>query len=207
MFADLITNPVFILISYPRVKRALKLNKEYDSTWDKGNWTFSTATRYFARLSDQGLRRCLIFSRWKPIALALILVSGRRKDPKQSAFSYFFWPSWQVSPRPLCYGEARLLIVSGLSIRWRHYKQLALLGAKIGILFLLLGAALITAGIGWFRRRLWGWRLAVVIIATQVLGDVLNCFRSDWLRGGTGVIIAGALLLLLLQPRVRAMFT
>jgi hypothetical protein len=87
------------------------------------------------------------------------------------------------------------------------YKQLAPLGRTVGILFLLLGAALATAGIGWFRRRLWGWRLAVVIIATQALGDVANCVRGDLLRGGIGVIIAGALLLFLLQPEIKATFT
>jgi hypothetical protein len=86
------------------------------------------------------------------------------------------------------------------------YKRLVPLGGAFGILFLLLGTALTTAGIGWFRRRLWGWRLAVVIIATQVLGDVVNCVRGDWLRGGIGVIIAGALLLFLLQPKIRATF-
>lgn len=86
------------------------------------------------------------------------------------------------------------------------YKQLAPLGRIVGILFLVLSAALITAGIGWFQRRLWGWRLVVVIISTQVLGDVVSCVRGDWLRGGTGVIIAGALLLFLLQPRIRAAF-
>jgi hypothetical protein len=86
------------------------------------------------------------------------------------------------------------------------YKQLAPLGRIVGILFLALSAALTTAGIGWFQCRLWGWRLAVVIISTQVLGDVVNCVRGDWLRGGTGVIIAGALLLFLWQPRIRAAF-
>jgi len=86
------------------------------------------------------------------------------------------------------------------------YQQLAPLGGTVGILFLVLGVVLITAGIGWFRRRLWGWRLAVVIITTQVLGDVVNCLRADWLRGGTGLIIAGTLLLFLLQPRLRATF-
>jgi hypothetical protein len=86
------------------------------------------------------------------------------------------------------------------------YKQLAPLGRIVGIFFLLLGAALITAGIGWFRRRLWGWRLAAVIISTQVLGDIVNCARGDWLHGGTGLIIAGALLLFLLQSRIRAAF-
>lgn len=87
------------------------------------------------------------------------------------------------------------------------YKQLAPLGRTVGILFLLLAAALASAGIGWFRCRLWGWRLAVVIIATQVLGDIVNCVRGDLLRGGTGVIIAGALLLFLLRPRTRASFS
>jgi hypothetical protein len=86
------------------------------------------------------------------------------------------------------------------------YKQLAPLGSMVGVFFLLLGAALTTAGIGWFRRRVWGWRLAVVIIATQVLGDVVNCVRGDLLRGGTGVIIAGALLMFLLQPKIKATF-
>ena len=83
------------------------------------------------------------------------------------------------------------------------YKQLAPLGRIVGILFLALSAALITAGIGWFQRRVWGWRLMVVIISTQVLGDVVSCVRGDWLRGGTGVIIAGALLLFLLLIRLR----
>lgn len=86
------------------------------------------------------------------------------------------------------------------------YRQLVPLGAKVGILFLVLSLALITAGIGWFRRRLWGWKLAVAIIATQILGDIVNCVRGDWLRGGTGVIIAGALLLFLLRPNIRAAF-
>jgi len=86
------------------------------------------------------------------------------------------------------------------------YKQLAPLGGWVGILFLLLGAALAIAGIGWFRRRLWGWRLAIVVISTQVLGDVVNCVRGEWLKGAIGVIIAGAVLLFLLQPRIRTMF-
>jgi hypothetical protein len=44
-------------------------------------------------------------------------------------------------------------------------------------------------------------------IAVQVLGDVVNCLRGEWRRGGIGVIIAGALLLFLLRPTIRATFT
>jgi hypothetical protein len=36
------------------------------------------------------------------------------------------------------------------------YKRLAPLGDKVGILFVLLGVAVTMAGIGWFRRSLWG---------------------------------------------------
>jgi hypothetical protein len=86
------------------------------------------------------------------------------------------------------------------------HRQLAPMGGTVGILFLLLSAALTAAGIGWLRRRLWGWRLAVIIIAAQVLGDAFNLVRSDWLGGGTGFVIAGALLWFLLQARFRATF-
>jgi hypothetical protein len=114
---------------------------------------------------------------------------------------------------------ATMAILAATTLLWRGtpldrlwylnpiaYKQLAPLGSAVGILFLLLGTALAAAGIGWFRRRLWGWRLAVVIITTQVLGDVVNCMRGDWLRGGTGFVIAGALLLFLLRHKVRTAF-
>jgi len=86
------------------------------------------------------------------------------------------------------------------------HKQLATLAKPAGILFLLLAAVLALAGTGWFKHRLWGWRLAVAVIATQVLGDLVNFFRGDYLRGGVGFSIATALLFYLLRPVVRAVF-
>jgi hypothetical protein len=86
------------------------------------------------------------------------------------------------------------------------YKQLSPLGKTIGIPFLVLSAALAAAGVGWFGRRLWGWRLAVVIIATQVLGDLVSIFMGHFVKGATGATIAAALLLYLLRPEVRGAF-
>jgi hypothetical protein len=86
------------------------------------------------------------------------------------------------------------------------YRQLALFGKTAGIAFLLLGATLAVAGTAWFKRRVWGWRLAVAIIATQVFGDLVNAFMGDLVRGGVGFVIAGALLIYLLRPEVRAAF-
>jgi len=78
------------------------------------------------------------------------------------------------------------------------YARLAPLGRVVGIPFLILSAALAVAGTGWFKRRMWGWGLATAIIATQVLGDLVNVFMGDFVRGVVGVTIAGALLFYLL---------
>ncbi len=86
------------------------------------------------------------------------------------------------------------------------YRQLAPFGKTVGIPLLLLGATMAVAGTAWFKRRLWAWRLAVAIIATQVLGDLVNAFMGDLLRGGVGFVIAGLLLVYLLRPEVRAAF-
>lgn len=53
------------------------------------------------------------------------------------------------------------------------YDQFVPMGKGVGPLFLLLSAALTAAAMGWFKPRLWGWRLAVGIIAVQVGGDFL----------------------------------
>ena len=92
------------------------------------------------------------------------------------------------------------------ALNLRAYNQLAPRGRVVGVLFLLLGSALFAAGTGWFRCRLWGWRLAVAIIATQVLGDVVSAFMGDLVRGAAGFIVAGALLVYLLRQDVRTAF-
>jgi len=86
------------------------------------------------------------------------------------------------------------------------YERLAPLGGFVGLAFLLLSAALAGAGVGWFKRRRWGWGLAVGVILAQVLGDLFNLLRGDFLRGGLGFIIASLLLFYLLRPQVRMHF-
>jgi len=88
----------------------------------------------------------------------------------------------------------------------RAYRELAPFGKAVGIPFLLLSVALAVAAMGWFSRRLWGWRLTVTIIATQVLGDLFNVFRGHVVEGGIGAAIAGAVLLYLLRANVRNIF-
>jgi hypothetical protein len=88
----------------------------------------------------------------------------------------------------------------------RAHKELASFGKAVGIPFLLLAVTLAIAGMGWFKRRLWAWRLAVAIIAAQVLGDLVNVFLGRVVEGGIGVAIAGALLLYLLRADVKTVF-
>lgn len=87
------------------------------------------------------------------------------------------------------------------------HSRLAPFGKTAGILFLLLSGTLVIGGAGWFRRRVWAWRLAVAIIATQILGDLVNAFQGDFVRGGAGFMIAVTLLIYLLRPEVRAVFS
>jgi len=68
----------------------------------------------------------------------------------------------------------------------RAYRQLGPAGRIAGMLFLLLSLSMAVAGTGWFRRRYWGWGLAVLILATQVLGDLVNVLRGDFVRGDIG---------------------
>jgi hypothetical protein len=88
----------------------------------------------------------------------------------------------------------------------RAYAQLAPLGRPVGGLFALLSATLCCAGIGWFLRRTWGWRLAVAILFVQAMGDAFNLMRGDLVRGGIGFIIAVLVLLYLWHPGTRVAF-
>lgn len=75
-----------------------------------------------------------------------------------------------------------------------------------GLMFLVIAALAATGGFGWFRRRMWAWRLAVFGISTQVLGDCVNLIRGDFLRGGPGLLIGAALLIYLLSARIKSNF-
>jgi hypothetical protein len=149
-------------------------------------------------------------NRWKAAALAYIQqmrdAIGRRPRGFAAIGVFIFFGALMASLAATTLLWRGTLLDRVWALNPTAHNHLAHLGRIVGILFLALTATLITTGIGWFRRRLWGWKLAIVIISTQFAGDVVNCVRGDWLRGGTGIIIAGALLLFLLQSRIRAAF-
>lgn len=87
------------------------------------------------------------------------------------------------------------------------HAQLASLGRIMAVPFLVLAAALFVAGLGWFRRRRWGWVLGVALIAINLTGDIFNLvFRGELLKGAVGVAVAGLLLTYMTRASVRNYF-
>jgi hypothetical protein len=91
----------------------------------------------------------------------------------------------------------------------RAHAQFASLGALIpwvGLGFLVLAILGACTARLWFQRRLVAWRIAVVSIALQAIGDAVNFFRGERLAGLAGFVIASVLLGLLLSRGVRSAF-
>jgi|SRR5271156_4210758 len=109
--------------------------------------------------------------------------------------------------------------LSGISLLWpgtaldrmwqlnpSAYAELAPVAKLAGCGFLFLGVTLGIAGAGWFRRKLWAWRLVLVVFAIQLVGDFTNFFRGRILGAAVGVSIAGLLLFFISRESVRGAF-
>ena len=86
------------------------------------------------------------------------------------------------------------------------YVRLSRLGKMMSAPFAVTAALMIAAAIGWLRRKHWGWMLGVFIVAMNMLGDVMNAIRGEWVKGGVGFVIAGVLLIFMTRPRLRSYF-
>jgi hypothetical protein len=62
------------------------------------------------------------------------------------------------------------------------------------------------AGLGLLTRHRWGWRLALMLVALNLLGDLVRAYLGHMVAGLTGAVIAGTLCVLLLRPPVRQLF-
>ena len=74
------------------------------------------------------------------------------------------------------------------------------------LLMALVAIACSLAAIGLWIQTQWGRRLAVGILAINLLGDVLSAVTQGDLRTLIGIPIGGAMILYLLRPRTRAYF-
>jgi hypothetical protein len=72
--------------------------------------------------------------------------------------------------------------------------------------FLVLAVAMVSASIGCFLRRKWGWRLAVTIFAINGLSDVAQIAIGHIVEGAIGASVAGVMIFYLTRPAVKAAF-
>lgn len=114
---------------------------------------------------------------------------------------------------------ATMAFLAGSSLLWRGtpldgmwrlnpraFRELAPHATLAGTGFVVLACVLAAAGVGWLRRREWGWWLAVAIIGTQVIANAVNVAIGRIAEGAFGFVIAGALLIYLLRMPVRREF-
>jgi hypothetical protein len=107
-------------------------------------------------------------------------------------------------------GAALLFPGSTMEAIWRVYpaRRALLMPYRewFGPGFLMLALAMVSASIGCFRLRKWGWWLALGMFAINGLSHVGQIALSHFLEGGIGVVAAGLILFYLSRPKVRRSF-
>ena len=88
----------------------------------------------------------------------------------------------------------------------KAYAELSTFARWISLPFFMLSAAMLVAGIGWFRRRLWAWRLTVGMMAAHLVGDLVNVIRGAVLEGAIGLFAVGVVLAWMLRNSVKKEF-
>jgi hypothetical protein len=86
------------------------------------------------------------------------------------------------------------------------HAQMLPLGKIVGAPFIVLAITLFLAGVGWIRRRYWGWLLGVSVIAINLAADITHFFLGDRMKSAVGMVIASLLLLYMTRPAVRNYF-
>ena len=98
----------------------------------------------------------------------------------------FLEPVWRLNPR------AR--------------EAFAGMGACAVVLMCFVSAACAAAALGLWRGARWGHRLAVALLAVNLLGDIANVITGTEPRALVGVPVVAALLMYLMSGRVRRFF-
>jgi uncharacterized BrkB/YihY/UPF0761 family membrane protein len=78
---------------------------------------------------------------------------------------FFFFGATMASYAAFTLAVPGTILDQGWRLNPEGHAALVSFGRIIAVPFLLLAAALLCAGVGWFRRRAWGWALGVALIA------------------------------------------
>ncbi len=107
----------------------------------------------------------------------------------------------------MCLLTVLLLLVPGTALDslWRlnpdAHAAFQSLGKFSILLMMIVGSACAFAAIGLAKDRRWGRNLALVILAVNLAGDLINAFARHDLRTLIGLPIGGAMIVYLLRAR------
>ena len=108
-------------------------------------------------------------------------------------------------------GITLLLPHTSLDAIWKinpsAYEELQPFATIAGIGFILFSPLLIIIGYGLLTLKNWGYKLAIIILGANALGDIGNLLRGEVLKGLAGVIIVSLLLTYLLKKSIRSQFS
>jgi hypothetical protein len=86
------------------------------------------------------------------------------------------------------------------------HEQFVFLGKLAGYLLFCIAGIMAATGYGLMKGFRWAWWLAVAIFAVNGVGDTVNIFIGEPLKGIAGLLIAGIFLFVLFRPTMKAFF-
>jgi hypothetical protein len=132
---------------------------------------------------------------------------GRRRSIGITALSVFFALGFLTA---LCTSVALLTPGGPLEPMWRlnprAQQEFGRLGGWALVLLLPVASACGLASIGLWRRRRYGYFLAVVLLVANLIGDIVNVLLDVERRAVVGIPIAAAILIYLFSRPVRQRF-
>jgi len=78
------------------------------------------------------------------------------------------------------------------------------MGSWAYLMLVVIAAVCALSAVGVWRRRRWGYALAIAILAANMVGDAANAVFGNEHRAAAGVLIVGVLLVYLTRSKVRA---
>src|SRR5262245_28417128 len=132
------------------------------------------------------------------IFCATCAVAGRNIPMRHCWFAAFF-----AFGAIMCALTVGLLLFSGgpLDPLWRLNPDARVAFESLGrwsfVIMVMVGTGCLVAAIGLWRGALWGTRLALAILAVNIVGDIMNVFFRQDYRALIGVPVGAAMIFLL----------
>jgi hypothetical protein len=81
------------------------------------------------------------------------------------------------------------------------------MGRLSSLLLFVVGTVACGGALGIYRRRKWGWWLAILLFSVNIVGDAISLIvMGRILQGASGLLISASFLVYLTQPGVRRQF-